>query len=391
MKSKRAFVLPLASTASAWLAVTALMPAFAQAPAPKLPESLTFTAYDTGTSGFNITVAVGKGLKDTFNTEVRVLPAGNDVARLAPLKAGRAQIAAMGVGSYFAQEGVFEFGAKEWGPQPMQLLMSSVDCAGAALGIAKDIGVTELKDLKGKRIGNVVGSPALNQNAIAMLAFGGLTRADVKIVEFAGYGAMWKGMINNEVDAAFGNTVSGPAKEMETSPRGLVWPALPHKDTAAWERLMKIGPFYSKHVATCGAAGLSPQAPMEMANFPYPLYSVYATLTEDLAYAITRGMIQSYDVYKDGAPGASGLAINKQTTQWVIPFHAGAVKAFKEAGIWKDADAKHNQALLARQKLLTDAWAAYTKTNPADDAFRKGWSEARKAALVKAGLDPVME
>jgi hypothetical protein len=83
----------------------------------KLPPTMTFTAYDTGTAGFNIAVAVGKMMKDKYGTDLRVLPAGNDVARLAPLRAGRAMASAMGSGTYFAQEGVFEFGAREWGPQ----------------------------------------------------------------------------------------------------------------------------------------------------------------------------------------------------------------------------------------------------------------------------------
>ena len=68
----------------------------------------------------------------------------------------------------------------------------------------------------------VVGSPALNQNAFAVLAFGGLTKSDVKLVEFSSYGAMWKGMVNNEVDAAIASNISGQVKEVETSPRGIV-------------------------------------------------------------------------------------------------------------------------------------------------------------------------
>ena len=116
------------------------------------------------------------------------------------------------------------------GPQALQVLLSSVDCNAGALGVAADAGVKDIKDLKGKRIGFVVGSPALNQNTLAYLAFAGLTQSDVKIVEFAGYGAMWKGLINNDTDAAFGTTITGPAKEAETSPRGLVWPPLPAKD-----------------------------------------------------------------------------------------------------------------------------------------------------------------
>jgi TRAP transporter TAXI family solute receptor len=357
----------------------------------KLPATLTLTAYDTGTSGFNIAVAVGKTFKDQHNTDVRVLPAGNDVARLTPIRTGRAQVSAMGVGTYFAQEGVLEFATRDWGPQALQLLLSSVDCNGANLGIAKDTGVTELKDLKGKRVGFVVGSPSLNQNALAALAFGGLTKDDVKIVEFAGFGAMWKGMINNDVDAAFASTITAQTKEVETSPRGLVWPVWSHSDKAAWDRVRKIAPFINPHVATCGSAGLSPQAPKQMGGFPYPIFVAYTSLPADVSYAVTKAMITGYDAYKDAAPGASGLAVGKQTKKWVVPFHAGAVRAFREVGQWAPDEDAYNSGLLKRQGVLADAWAGYLKTNPPDDKqqFQTGWMEARKGALVAAGLEPI--
>ena len=223
------------------VAVLAASVTMASAQDVKLPPTLTFTAYDTGTAGFNIAVAVGKMMKDKYGTDVRVLPAGNDVARLAPLRAGRAVSSAMGSGTYFAQEGVFEFGAREWGPQPLQLVLSSVDCNAGSLGVARDTGVTEIKQLRGKRVGFVVGSPALNQNALAILAFGDLKQSDVKVVEFSSYGAMWKGLVNNDTDAAFATTITGPAKEAETSPRGIIWPPLPHNDKAGWARVQKVG------------------------------------------------------------------------------------------------------------------------------------------------------
>ena len=185
------------------LAATALAASAVNAQV-KLPPNITMTAYDTGTSGFNITVAVGKMLKDKYGSDARVLPAGNDVARLQPLRVGRASISAMGVGVYFAQEGVFEFATSEWGPQPIQITLSSLDCNGLSLAVAADTGVKTYADLKGKRIGFVVGSPALNQNALAVLAFANLTAKDVKIVEFASNNAMWKGMMNNDTDAVFG-------------------------------------------------------------------------------------------------------------------------------------------------------------------------------------------
>src|ERR1700754_2133496 len=107
------------------VAVLAASVTIASAQEIKLPPTLTFTAYDTGTAGFNIAVAVGKMMKDKYGTDARVLPAGNDVARLQPLRGGRASISAMGVGVYFAQEGVFEFASREWGPQAIQITLSS--------------------------------------------------------------------------------------------------------------------------------------------------------------------------------------------------------------------------------------------------------------------------
>src|SRR5688500_11530503 len=313
--------------------------------AQKLPSTLTLTAYDTGSSGFNIAVAVGKTLKDKHGTDVRVLPAGNDVARLAPLKANRAQASAMGIGVYFAQEGVFEFGVRDWGPQPLRLILASSACNAISLGVAKDTGVKQIKDLRGKRVGMVVGSPALNQNAFAVLAFGGVSRNDVKLVEFSSYGAMWKGIINNEVDAAIASTISGQAKEAEASPRGLVYPPTPAADKAGWARLNKFGPYYNPHKATCGV-GITAASPVELPNYPYPIFMTYANQPADLVYGIAKAMISGYDAYKDGAPGADGLELKRQNLTWALPYHEGTVRALKEAGVWNGEHEAHNQRLL---------------------------------------------
>jgi TRAP transporter TAXI family solute receptor len=371
------------------LAGTAAMavPASAQV---KLPPTITATAYDTGTAGFNITVAIGKMMKDKYGTDMRVLPAGNDVARLQPLRTGRAAISGMGSGVYFAQEGVFEFGSKEWGPQAVQLTLTTVDCNAGSLGVAADAGVKNLADLKGKRVGFVVGSPALNQNTLGVLAFAGLTEKDVKVVEFASYGAMWKGLVNNDVDAAYGTTITGPAKEVETSPRGLIWPPTPADDKAGWQRLQKITPFINPHMATCGAGGISKEKPIQLSNYPYPIYTVYANQKEDDVYMLTKAMIDGYDGYKDNAPGAMGMAVKAQTKNWSVPVHKGAVKALKEAGGWSDDQEKWNNNLLKRQETLIAAWADFNKSNPPSDPkqFETAWMKTRADALTKAGQNP---
>lgn len=198
---------------------------------------------------------------------------------------------------------------------------------------------------------------------------------------------MWKGMVNNDVDAAFASTITAPAKEVETSPRGILWPPLHHADKAGWERVRDVGPYFTPIKATCGAA-ISPRNPVELGGYPYPIFTVYGSQPVDLVYSLTKAMIDGYDAYKDGAPGAGGLAVAAQTMKWVLPFHPGTVKALKEAGHWTEADEAHNQGLLKRQSVLHEAWTAFLKTNPDEDKekFRVAWMAARKAALQKAGL-----
>lgn len=355
----------------------------------QLPKTLIWSAYDTGSSGHAQSVAIGKAFKEKYDVNLRVLPGKNDIARLTPLKVGKADAVSNGVGTYFAQEGVFEFAKPDWGPQPLRLIMSSKGKAGLMVGVANDIGVKEYKDLRGKRVAWVKSAPALNHNVTAILAFAGLTWDDVEKVEFAGFGASWEGMTNNQVDAAFAITVSGSTNAVASSPRGLIWPELPFTDKAGWDRMMAVAPYYTKNKVSAGTN--VPKEGIQGQAYPYPILTVRSDMTNELAQSITAGLLETYDLYKDGAPGAAGWALENQTFEWAVPYHDGAIAAFKDAGVWTDAMQAHNDKLIARQKVLMDAWAAYTKDAPSDeDAFVTGWGEARIAALEAAGLDPVI-
>ncbi len=369
------------------MALLACGSAFAQA----VPKEMAWTAYDTGSSGFNIAVAIGQQFKQAYSSDVRILPSGNDTGRLSPVKANRSVISQMGIGTYFAQEGVFEFGTRSWGPQPSRLLMAATACNGLGLAVARDTSVKEVKDIKGKRVGVVVGSPALTQGVLALIGFANLTEKDVTLVQFSSNNAMWKGIINNEADVALSSTISGQTKEADSSPRGIIWPPMP-ADDAGWTRVHKKAPYFVPVKATCGSGGVSPQTPVVMAGYAYPIFMTYADRPADTIHAITKAMIDTFNGYKDGAPGAEGMALSLQNFQWVIPYHDGAIRVFKEKGAWNDAAQKHNDGLIKRQQVMIDAWKAYNASAPSDDkAFAESWMKARAAALSKAGMDVVFE
>lgn len=366
----------------------AMLAGAAQADEVKLPAQMTWTAYGTTSTGYQQSVALGNMLKSKFNSQVNVKTGKNDVARMLPIKSRKADFCACGIALYFAQEGVFEFGAKSWGPQPIRMVFASIGGAGIGLAVAKDIGVTQYKDMKGKRVAWVRSAPALNQNATSALRFGGLTWDDVKKVEFGGFKASLDGVINGQVDAVASSTVSPHISRIEASPRGVTYLPMDHNDAEGWKRLQGAAPWMQKHMATLGA-GFSKDNPWEGSGYFYPVLLTNDDYDATTVYSLVKAIDTSYDDFKTAAPGVDGWARDRQGFQWVIPWHDGAVKYWKEVGVWTDEMEAHQATVVKRQKVLGDAWTAY-KAKP-DDDFEAGWLKARAAALKAEGMDVVFD
>jgi len=315
------------------------------------------------------------------------VPGKNDISRLTPLRTGKVQFVANGGATYFASEGVSLFAAREWGPMKLRLLMSATSNANLQVGTAKDANIKTYADLKGKRVAYVIGSDALNIGTEAILAFGGLTWDDVTKVEFPGYGASWKGLLNNQVDAAFASTVSGPTRKLEASPRGIYWPAMPANDAEGWARLSKVAPYIIPHTATDGSGNISKETPVEGAGYPYPILITLAKQDPVLVYSMTKSIHVTYPDFENAMPALIGWSLERQSFQWAVPYHEAAIKYWKEIGAWTGEMQKHNDGLIARQDVLAAAWATMEGKNISDDdAYKVEWIKVRKAALTKAGM-----
>ena len=355
----------------------------------EMPKKTTWTAYGTTSSGYAQAVSIGNMLKKHFGTNMRVIPGKNDISRMAPLRDNKADYCACGIASYFGQEGVFIFADKDWGPQPIRLLMTNLGSFGLSLAVAADAGVKTLADLKGKRISWVRGAPALNWNVAAHLAFAGLTWDDVEKVTVSGFAASFDAIINGQSDAAFSSTVSPSPKKLAASPRGLYWPELPHDDEAGWARALAAAPVYNKVMATIGSE-IDKDNPSQLANYPYPILVSNASKDGDEVYALVKAMVDNYDDYKNAAKGALGWKIGAQNMTWAMPYHDGAIRYWQEAGIWTDEAQAHNDRLIERQAIIKTAWDALSdKDDMEKEALQEAWSQARAKALQAAGFDPV--
>lgn len=381
-------------TASKFLLATASLAAILAATGPsraqQLPDQVVLTAYDVGGAGYAQAVAIGSAFKNDLGVTVRVLPGKNDVSRMEPLRQEKATFSLNGIGTYFSQEGVFTpFGRPDWGPQEVRIQAISASDACLTMTFAKDAGIQKMEDVKGKRVAWVKGAPALNHNNLAYLRFGNLTWDDVEKIEVGGNNAAWDAVYNDQADAVFSITNNGTSTRLAASPRGIAWPVLPHENEEAWARLLDAAPYYVKH--TCSDAAGDPE-PWQGATYPYPILMNYVSIDADTTYAMTKAMFETFDSYKDSAPGANGWALDRQKLSWVVPYHDGAIRYYEEIGKWSADDQANNEKLIERQQVLKKLWGDYANGASSDEeAFAKGWQKARYEGLKAAGFNPVWQ
>lgn len=350
-----------------------------------LPETLAWTSFDTGSLGYNQSIAVGKALQDAYGISLRVLPTSTDQSRIAPARDGRVPFALTGSDAFYAFEGVLGYAAPEWGPQAITALVLSSAENGLGMGVPTDQGIETIQDLKGKRVGWVVSSPALQSNIRAFLAFGGLTVDDVELVELPSYGGAWQAFVNGQIDAMTAVTSgSGLLQEAAASPSGIKWIELPFSNTEGWERLQAVNPHFSQRSATVGV-NIDPNDPLQCAGVPYPVLVTY-TADPELVYNVTKAIDLQAPVYSKIQSGTSGWAADSQAYDWVVPYNDAAIRYFKEVGTWDDAKQEHNDQLVARGKVLQDAWKEMSDASSTGEDFAKEWLKVRADALTAAGM-----
>ena len=319
--------------------------------AKEAPKLLSCTTYSVGSTGYATSMGLMEAIKKNEGIKVKVVPAGTDKSKILPLKKGMMQLSLFtGAGQYYALMGLGDFAVKDWGPQPLRLVYACPEGSIAGMMVRKDSGIKTLADLKGKKVAMIPASPACKALHEGYLAFGGLSPEDVEIVPVSSWGAAWKSVIDGSTDTAHCLVASSKAVELAASPHGIHWLPAPPEDKEGWARLNKFCPYLRPYKATKGA-GVSPENPAQIASYYYGLVC-YPDLDEEVVYKLTKGIWNGYDIYSPMHPSLK-LWTQKgalETDRFLSPYHPGAVKFFKEAGVWTPAHEKRQAELLAQEK-----------------------------------------
>ena len=353
-----------------------------------IPKIMTWTSYDVGSSGYMLVGHVSTTMYEKYGVKIRQIPAGTDIPRVYPVRLKGADVAFHGYGSWLMQEGLGDYASSEWGPQPVRALYFAQH-PGLALGLRGDSSIKTWKDLRGKKICTFPGSGALTLISEIHLVFAGLTWDDVNAVKCAGYGAAIKMVMAGQVDGTHINPTASLAYQMEAKPHGVKFVELPHNLAENWARVKKRAPAYGKFVATIGAS-LSKDKPIQTTSYAYPIALAYDFLSDDRAYITTKLLVESYPDYATKhkalkaywSPEGSMALFD----QYPLPMHKGAIRYYKEKGMWNAEREAKNQTRLANQAKLKKLWdVAFNESLEKKMKMRK-FADFWKKKRAEAGL-----
>jgi uncharacterized protein len=315
-----------------------------------LPKVIALATLAPGTSMH--TVSTGEAEIISNNTPMRVMVESYEGPGvfLPLMEKGQVELAmANCVEAYWAYHGLLSYkeptGGKGY-PGLRTIFLDSTALTGMVAG--RDTGIMKTADLKGKRIGQVDAvhlSPHLTNRAF--VANGGLDPdKDVVWVPCASIEAGNKLLQEKKVDAAT-NAFGAAFVEEVNAARGAVWVSCDPSPEAR-KRFTDIHP--ATFVQLKNGAGTGVVQDTWLASFRRGIHC-WASMKDDVAYSIAQTIYNNVDKLKGVHPLVKELTKETLcTTDAVAPFHPGAVKFFKEKGLWTDEMQRHQEALLARKK-----------------------------------------
>jgi hypothetical protein len=223
---------------------------------------------------------------------------------------------------------------KDQGPKPNLRMAATLMPMWVALHVRKDSDIRTLKDLKGKRVSSGFhAQKAIARSIEAHLANAGLTYDDVKQVPSPNVTRAAEDFGNGKTDALFFALGSAAVMEVSTKVGGLR--VLPLDDSPeAVARMHKISaPMYVSEVKP-GPNMEGITGPTKVGTQDTVFYT-HVKAPEDVIYKVVKAI---YENREDLAASFAGFRrFSVQRMPMPVPdvdFHPGAVKFYKEVGLW---------------------------------------------------------
>jgi len=315
-----------------------------------------------GTANHSLAVAWTPVFTASTGVRARVLPAPTGYARTEWLNAREGVLSLYQPSDYFDQlDAVEGYATRIGGPSDTRAINVNLVTAWGYM-VRGDSNIKTINDIKpGTRIAFYTGSSFIVAGMDALLAYAGLTRKDVTLVEIGSYGANTNVVVEGRADVTFTSPISGPSYQAEAGPHGIRWLEIPSRDKnpAAFDRYRKIQPGY---VLVKTSAGVKSALGLQM-DHAYQTNHVRADEDPEFVYQLTKWMDENYDKFKDKFTHAKMMSLASLVAYLEVgilePLHEGTIRYLKEKNLWKPQyQARQDKIVALAQARVTGYKAA---------------------------------
>jgi len=313
-----------------------------------LPKVLNLATHPVGTMLNSVGTGLATVLSKHLPTLVKVMPTTGPAEWLPMASTGEVDIGVLNQwDAKMGRLGKEEYKAATAGKgAPIYLLCCGIPALNGVL-VAEKSGIKKGEELKGKRyVGVYTGSGGITALARAALANFGLKTTDIKMISVPGVEAGVRGIIEGRADATFAAIGMAVTAELDAE-KGARFLSNDQSPDAV-RRMQEHFPCYLVR-ATPGPGMVGVREPVYLMSFDFYLVCS-ERLSNDVAYAIVKTLWE-YD--KELAPIHVRLKDWTKdryvTTNATIPYHLGAIKFYKEIGVW-GAEMNNLQRQLLEEK-----------------------------------------
>ncbi len=329
-------------TAIAALVVSCVLATANDAAAQKISGTFTIVTLRPGTT-FNATAAgIAKLFHDETGAQMRLREAGS---QLDDLVAGGETDFGLGStpSSHDAYAGLGLYKGKAF--KNLRVVIPGPPLYGSCM-VPKSLGIKMVAELKGKRVpGEFPGAPVFGEDMSAMFHAAGLGWNDVKVVPVAGIRENYQAFMNGQTDCANASIGSGVVNQADAQYKGVRFLGLPSgPETGKLLAESKLG-YYPITLKAGSFTGIVE----DMTVWEKDIQITTNTTTPDgVVYAMAKTIWN--DVRKlDGAHPAMKLWTHEgmKAMRFTAPMAKGAIKFFKEIGVWDSGHEAAQKQLLA--------------------------------------------
>ena len=203
----------------------------------------------------------------------------------------------------------------------------------AGLIVPKSTGITDLAGLKGKRW-PVFKSGSLGDHVVrAFLANAGMSLDDVTAVPVPNFPRMWNSFKQGTTDATIVVVGSKTNREMDaTVDGGVRFISFDQAQLSGMQEWMP-GMYLTEVQPSPKLPGV--EAATNVMTYDYTFFAGTST-ADDVVYEAVKAIHQSEEQLLASGPFWNGFTGGRMANDVDVPFHPGAIKYYKEIGIWKE-------------------------------------------------------